>query len=619
MNSSTSTRPNWLQPVAVVMLFLIVAFAYLPAFKAGYVWDDDAYVTNNPLLTAPDGLQRIWFSEHHQSQYFPLVYTTLRLEYKLWGLDPVSYHTVNILLHALNAVLIWIILRRLAVPGAWLAAALFAMHPVNVESVAWITELKNTQSSLFCLLTMLLWVQFISATSSKWGFYALALVTYLLALFSKTTACTLPVAMVLALWMREDKIGWRRWLQVGVFFVVGLCMALVTVWWENAPADFRALPGLNLTWAERLLVATRAIWFYAGKLVWPTDLAFSYPRWNIDPSQPLQYIWLAACIGVAVLLWRKRKAWPRGVIAAVVFFVATLSPMLGFFGLYTFRYSFVADHYQYVAAIGLFALVAAGIRKVFDARNIGLPARCGMVVALLSVLGSLTWQQAKAYRDTETLWRDTLKKNPRSWLASNNLGLELQKQGKLDEAFAYYNKAAEIEPRYDETHDNIARILLNRGSIDEAMVQTRKAIELNPWKGTYHTTLALCLSIRGQFEEAAAEYRRSLELKPELIAMNNFAWLLATCPNPEVRNGAEAVQWAEQACQLTDHKNVTFIGTLAAAYAEAGRFEDAVRYGEMAQELAKKEGNSQAAERNAQLTEMYRARQPFHESVGEGK
>jgi len=175
------------------LIMLLTVLAYLPAWRCGFIWDDDFYVTNNPLLTETDGLRRIWFSAHHQSQYFPLVYTTLRLERNLWGLNPIGYHVVNVLLHSMNALLVWLVLRRLALPGAWLAAAIWAVHPVNVESAAWITELKNTQSTLFYLLALLAWMKFADReTACPWRFYTLALLLQALALFSKPTACTLP-------------------------------------------------------------------------------------------------------------------------------------------------------------------------------------------------------------------------------------------------------------------------------------------------------------------------------------------------------------------------------------------------------------------------------------------
>ncbi|MEP6956046.1 MAG: O-GlcNAc transferase, partial [Chthoniobacterales bacterium] len=287
--------------IVAALLVLAAVLAYQQAWQAGYIWDDDIYVTQNQLLTAPDGLWRIWFSLDSPSQYFPLVYSTFRLEYALWGLHPAGYHIVNILLHAANALLVWQLLRRLRVPGALLAAAIFALHPVHVESVAWITERKNVLMGLFFLLALLAWERFSAPEAGKgrWRMYAAALGCYLLALCSKTTACTLPAALLLILWLRHQRITVRRWLEVVPFVLLGIAMGLVTIWWERhhqgTQGELFAIP-----WIERVLIANRALWFYLGKLAWPADLAFSYPRWSISASDPAAYIWVFITLAAAV-------------------------------------------------------------------------------------------------------------------------------------------------------------------------------------------------------------------------------------------------------------------------------------------------------------------------------
>src|SRR5688500_4432073 len=343
------------------VLLLVTVLAYRHAWTAGYIWDDDVYVTQNQLLTAADGLRRIWFSLDSPSQYFPLVYTTFRLEYALWGLNPAGYHWVNIILHAANALLVWRLLLALRVPGAWLAAALFALHPVHVESVAWVTERKNVLMGLFFLLSLLAWVRFVERETKGLGkYYGLALLFYALALFSKTTACTLPAALLLILWLKKMPITLRRIGQIVPFVLLGIVMGLVTIWWER---HHQGTQGelFAIVLPERLLVAARAFWFYLGKPFCPVNLSFSYPRWSISPGNPLDYWWLVATAGLAVAVYFARRRLGRGPEVALVFFAATLSPMLGFIMLYTFRYSFVADHYQYLASIGPLALAAAGL------------------------------------------------------------------------------------------------------------------------------------------------------------------------------------------------------------------------------------------------------------------
>src|SRR5438874_1794033 len=353
--------PWWRVYLFVLLLAAVTILAYRPAWNGGFLWDDDAYVTNNELLTAPDGLRRIWFSFDSPSQYFPLVYTTLRIERALWGLNPAGYHVVNVLLHVANALLVWRLLARLRVPGAWLAGAIFALHPVQVESVAWITERKNVLMGFFFLLTLLAWVEFLDQqTSRRWRLYSLALVLYALALFSKTTACTLPAALLLILWLQKRPITKERLVQVIPFVVLGIAMGLLTVWWERYHQGTHG-PLFALGPVERILIASRAVWFYLSKLFWPSNLTFIYPRWIVSATHLLDYAWLAALGGLCAAICFARRYVGRSLEVAALFFVATLSPVLGFIMLYTFRYTFVADHYQYLASIGPIALASAGI------------------------------------------------------------------------------------------------------------------------------------------------------------------------------------------------------------------------------------------------------------------
>src|SRR6266849_5594768 len=394
--------------VAVSALTVIV---YRPASNGQFVWDDDRYVANNHLLMAPDGLRRIWFSLDAPSQYFPLAYTVLRIERFLWDLQPAGYHWVNIFLHLGNALLVWRILLRLKVPGAWLAAGIFALHPVQVESVAWISELKNVLMAFFFLLTLLTWIEYVDETVERRPFfYAAALVFYLLALFAKSTACTLPAALLLILWLKKKPIGRRAFFEIVPFVGLALGIGLVAVWWEKYHQGTRML--VSPAPVDRLLIASRAVWFYLSKIFWPSDLTFIYPQWRIDAANPVAYLWLIVAGALAVAIYFGRRFFGRSVEVAALFFVTTLSPMLGFIMLYTFRYSFVADHYQYLASIGPLALVASGTTTAFaffrEQRRFLKPILCGVI---LLFLGVRTWQQCGAYVDLEALWRSIIAEN----------------------------------------------------------------------------------------------------------------------------------------------------------------------------------------------------------------
>src|SRR6476661_1492415 len=398
MRYGIAQRPfvqQWRIYLFVLLLAAVTILAYRPAWNGGFLWDDDAYVTHNELLTAPDGLRRIWFSLDSPSQYFPLVYTTFRLEHALWGMNPTGYHWVNLVLHVANALLVWRVLARLNVPGSWLAGAIFALHPVQVESVAWITERKNVLMGFFFLLTLLAWIAFIDKrTRRPWRFYGLALIFYLLALSAKSTACTLPAALLLVLWLQKKPINKRRLLQIVPFVIMGIGMGLLAVWWERYHQGTSRAVFTFLGPMERVLVASRAVWFYLGKLIWPADLTFIYPRWDIAPTHLLNYAWLLAGVIACGALYFVRRYLGRSVEVAAVFFVATLSPVLGFIMLYTFRYTFVADHYQYLACIGPMALASAGLVKLTDTFKNGRTLLLSAALGVVAVLATLTWRQA---------------------------------------------------------------------------------------------------------------------------------------------------------------------------------------------------------------------------------
>jgi len=527
-----------------LLLVFVTVMAYLPAFHAGFVWDDDKYVTDNPLLTAPDGLWRIWFSQDSPSQYFPLTYTVFRIEYYFWGLLPAGYHGVNILFQAVNALLVWRVLQRLAVPGAWLAAAIFAVHPVQVESVAWVSELKNLLSLFFMLLAVLAWLEFIRRPARTGGhWYLLALAGQGLALTAKTTACTLPAALLLILWLKHLPVNRVRLAQTIPFLLLSGLMGLVTMWWERHHMGTHGVL-FAFGWPERLIIAGHAFWFYLGELVWPVHLIASYPRWIINRHDPTAYGWMLAVAGLGVVIWRLRSWAGRGPEVAMLFFGLTLTPLLGFLMLYTFLFSFVADHYQYVACLGPIALVAAGLSRawaIYGKDWLWLkPLFCG---GLLLTLGCLTWEQCGEYAGPRTLWGATLERNPGSWLA----------------------------------HVNLGEALVAEGRTDEAVMHWKKALELNPGDALAWYDLGVASSQAGRVADAVADYEKALEFEPDLpAACNRLAWVLATCPIPSLRNGPKAVELAQQANQLTGGLNPKFLGTLAAAEAYVGNFPEAV-------------------------------------------
>jgi tetratricopeptide (TPR) repeat protein len=494
------------KPGLTALLVALTFVFYLPALSGGFIWDDDAYVTNNPMLADANGWRQIWFSGHHQSQYFPLVYTVLRIEYLLWGLDAGGYHLVNVLFHCANALLVWRILDHLKIPGAWLAAAFFAVHPVQVESVAWITELKNTQSTLLYLLALLMWLSFLEPNpSGRKRYYLWSMGFYLLALLSKTTACTLPAALLLVVWIKKESVNWRRILQVVPFVALGIGAGLFSIWWESHLGNYKQEVGQTLTWLQRTLLAAHNLWFYAGKLAWPYPLTFSYPKWQPDVTRAICWTGLAALLALGACLWHSRDRIGRPAVAAVLFFVAALSPLLGFIPLFTFKYTYVADHYQYVACIGLLAVLAAVLNRFH--RAVG-----GVFIA---VFGLLTWNQSEVYHDAKTVWLDTIAKNPSSWVAHQNVAALLVQNGELEEGIMHLHEMIRINPGEVEGYYNLGTALGMSGRLDEAANQFEQVLRLNPKHSKAHCNLGVALEREGRLEEAISHFEEALRLDPD--------------------------------------------------------------------------------------------------------
>ncbi len=345
--------------IGAVVIVLMTVICYVPAMRGGFIWDDDENVTRNMVLRSWSGLAEIWTNPRSTQQYYPLTHTSFWIQYQLWDLNPFAYHLANIFLHSLNAIILWFVLRRLSVPGAWFAAAVFAVHPVHVESVAWITERKNVLSGAFYFASMLAYIRFagLDDLPKVPRYYWLALGLFVCALLGKTATATLPAALLILLWWKRDRLTLRDILPLIPLFILGIGMGLLTGHLEKhhvgAVGEEWNIPIIN-----KILIAGRIPWFYAGKLIWPAPLIFNYPRWHINPLDIWQYIYPIGVIVLIVFLWVLRNIIGKAPLAAVLYFGATLVPALGFFNVYFMRYSYVQDHFQYLASVGVIALIS---------------------------------------------------------------------------------------------------------------------------------------------------------------------------------------------------------------------------------------------------------------------
>jgi len=539
------------------LIFCATFLAYSPALRGGFVWDDDAHVTQ-PSLRSLDGLRRIWLELGATQQYYPFLHSAFWVEHRLWGDSVVGYHLANILLHAAAACLVVAFMRRLALPGAWLAGLVFALHPVNVESVAWISEQKNTLSAVFCLGSAYVYIGF--DRDRRPSQYALALGLFILALLTKSVTATLPAALLVIFCWQRGRIGWRRdALPLAPWLVLGAAAGLFTAWVERAVVGARG-SGYALSLPDRFLLAGRVVWFYLAKLVWPADLIFIYPRWKVDATEAWQYLYPAAALALVLVLWfaaargegQLRRA-SAAALAGLLVFMGTLFPALGFFNVFPFVYSYVADHFQYLASLGIIVPVSAGLAvaagRLADGSAARMLAQAG-AVALLVALGALTWLQSGIYRDVQTLYLATIARNPGCWMAHTNLGVAYSMMpGRTTDAVAEFDEALRLNPDDAETHNDLGAVLsLMPGRLADAIAQYEEALRVKANFAGAHNNLGNALrQVPGRLEDAVAHYQEAIRLDPRNAEVrNNLASALLELPG----RLEEAVAQCEEALRL---------------------------------------------------------------------
>jgi tetratricopeptide (TPR) repeat protein len=585
----------------------LVFVAYAPVFGAGFVWDDESHLTQNPCIVGPLGLKEIWTST--RAVYYPLVLTTFWVLHKFVGLNPLPYHILNVLMHAVSAVLLWRLLRQLGVRGAWLGAALWALHPVIVQSVAWVTELKNTQSCLFYLLSIFCFLNW-EDHSQTWKspiksalLFGLSLVCFVLATLSKPSVVMLPIVVALCVWWRRGRIGWKDGVQLAPFLLISVFVSVWTIWEQKFHASAVG-PEWAQTWPERLIIAGRAIWFYLGKLVWPHPLIFIYPRWEIHSWQWMAYLpLLAATLGL-IVLWALPGKAVRALFFAAAYYVVSLFPVLGFFSVYFFRYSFVSDHFQYLASMGPLALAGAATATLVgrfcetplelasdtdalqsSSNNIGVArGRLFLGSLICSVplfsLGFLTWQQGAVYHDLITFYTRTLTKNPACWMAHYNLGIALQDHGETDQAITHYRQAIELRPGYAEAHYNLGRLLAEKGEFNDAINHYAATLAINPADAEAHNNLGATLFQAGRVNDAIAHYQEALAVQPDYAeASCNLADALLSKGDMD---GA-ITHYRTCVAVLPNHTEAQY--NLASALLRKGSIDEAIIHYEKALEL----------------------------------
>ena len=527
-----------------------VLWIYWPVLHGGWLWDDDSAITDNPMMRSPTGLWSIWFEPGRQIDYYPIKSSVQWIQWHLWGMDTFGYHLTNVVLHMISSLLVWRLLSKLGLRLAWLGGLIFAVHPVQVESVAWISELKNTLSLPPFLLAMCAWIDYDDRRKAK--DYFLAIVLFLVAMLCKLSVVLFPLVILLYAWWRRGRIRWNT-LKISLpFFGAALLLGLVTIGsgiWEQRfiHVDPSATPVGGTV--ARVIAAGLSLAFYFSKSFLPVGLLPIYPKWPIDPSSPVQLLpWLV--LGVAIYwCWTQRHTWGRHALLGLGFFLINLAPCPGLIPDPTtsMAFTWAADHFLYLPIIGLIGLVVAALGRM----ETELPALfrpCGIGLAL-AVAALLAWQSrgyAKLFINSETLWTYELESNPESYMAQNNLGYVLLQTGRVSEALEHFEQAVRLKPGYAEAHNNLGDALQQTGRTPEARDEFEQAVQLKPGYAEAHNNLGNILLQAGRLPEAMDQFEQALRLKPAYApAFNNLGLVLL-----QQEQAAEAITQFEQALQI---------------------------------------------------------------------
>ena len=511
-----STNQQLQQNALPLLAFLATIFVfYFPALSGEFIWDDSIF-SKEETIHRWSGLWDIWFAPSEiarEGHYWPITYTTFWLEHKLFGLNPLGYHIVNCILYFINVVLIWRLLLRLEVPGAWAISMIFTVHPLHVESVAWLIERKDLLSALFYLGAVHAWLRF--RESSRLKTYALALGLYALGMLSKSIAVTLPAALLVLLWWKQERISAQDIMRLLPFFIVGFAITLGDYLFYVSREE-----QLNITFSflERILIAAQAVWFYVGKLLWPTNLMVIYPHWDVSVENLIPWLSVVATVGVLALLWGCRHRIGKGPLAGVAFFVITLLPILGFVDHKYMQFSFVADRYQYLAGLGLMAVLIGGAVHIMRPHvTFFRPVAIGVFAVLVIGGGTLTWHQATIYQNWITFFSHIIAHNPTARNAYLNLGHALYQANRFEEAYEASLKALELQPNNPRIHSNLASVLLQMKRYDEAEESLKRALELNPRNSDTWQKYGNLHFRQQRYEDAVAAFQKAINLSTNSI------------------------------------------------------------------------------------------------------
>ncbi|MFM8493950.1 MAG: tetratricopeptide repeat protein [Planctomycetia bacterium] len=542
--------------IRFAVIVLAGLWIYSPTYHGDWLWDDDQLLTQNLTVqhrispdpnVPPDSLRslaKLWFNPDG-ADYFPLSYTALWAQWPFFGLNSTGYHATTIILHITGALLFWALLAQLRLPGAWISALLFAVHPVCVESVAWVSETKNTLSLPLFLLSCIFWVRQDEEPDGRrrlW-LYVASLVFFLLAMFAKTSVVAMPLVTLLYAWWKRGRITTQDVLRAAPMIAISITLGLITVsyQWGRAIGQEKIIVGdlFSVTgFLSRAAIAGMGILFYLATILWPVNLLPIYPRWEVDPPKIWQLLPWPVIFAAGWWIWRERATWGRHVGFALGFFLLMVAPVLGFVTISYMRITWVADHFIYVPMLSIVALVGAAATRWFDTlKEEFKPTFVATAALLVAIITFHSFFYASAWMDEDHLWEYTLKHNHEAWQAHNRLGARKLPRGDVDGAHYHFQNSTRLRPDLGETHNNLGTTLMARAQIaaqrgdeaaarrelDEAISQFAEACRLTPQISAVHENLANALTNAGRFDEAAEKYKELTEKMPHNAAyINNY-------------------------------------------------------------------------------------------------
>lgn len=600
---SVKVQPQKTSPanrkILLLQVLAIVAMTFWifwPVMDGGWLWDDDSDISLNPVIHDPNGLWKIWFQPGALIDYYPIKASAQWLQWQLWHTNTFGYHLTNVILHIISALLVWNLLSKFGLKLAWLGGLLFAVHPIQVESVAWMAELKNTLSLPPLLLAMCFYIDY--DTYKKPKDYFLSLGLFLTAMLCKTTMVMFPIIILLYAWWKRATIRWPDFKAGIPFFAISFILGMVTIfvggWFaqsHNTPPKIIPISGFF----SHLALAGTCLSFYFYKCFWPLPLLPIYPQWAINPYSPFQFLSWLVLGGAIAWFWTKRADWGKHVLLGLGFFLINLLPFIGFYSVSYMGIAWVMDHFLYIPVIGLIGLLVAGLGDIKDRLSASFRSiAVGMITLIVALMSWESHEYAGRFVDQETLWTYTLTYNKQAWLAHNNLGNILQEKGLVPEAIEHFKEALLINPGYALGHYNLGNALAITGQTSEAMAQYEQAIKIDPDNPQAHYNFGNAFAQLGQFSQAIDQYTMAIKANPAFAeAHNNLGnALLLTKKFPE------AIEHFKKAIKInpdyaTAHSN------LASAFEQTGQISQAIDQYEEVLKLAP--DNTEARHRLEQL------------------